>query len=316
MTVGLGYTLIMAFGVMFHHFHSHSHAVRPGSLSESEFEDMIRFLLDNFQILTPVLFLERLESGSLSGAEVVLTFDDSLLSQFEVAIPVLEKYGLQGIFFINSSVASGAPDSLEVFAHFRSSQFSSFEQFWAAFLDESDLHQPGIIERTEAQFPADWLSEYSFYSLSERKFRFLRDIMLESRDYVAIMNNLIRRYPSFEVGEVARRLWMRDEHLAELVHLGHEIGLHSHSHPTRMEDLEPHEQRLEYETNRNWIRSELGIDPRWVAHPCGSYSRRTLEILTDMGIKVGFKDSIGPGRYGSNLEIQREDSTNIANLYS
>lgn len=306
----------MASGVMFHHFSSHSQSVRPGSISESDFERMIRYLLDNYQILTPTLFFERVQSSSLSPTDAVLTFDDSLLSQFEVAVPVLETFGLRGIFFINSSVSSGVPDTLEVFAHFRSSQFSSFEQFWGAFLEESEVHQPGIVESMDAEFPDGWLSEYSFYSTSERKFRFLRDMVLNSREYVTIMESLMRRFPSFVVGEVARGLWMREEHLAEIVRLGHEIGLHSHSHPTRMEDLEPRKQKIEYETNRSWLRSELGIDPRWVAHPCGSYSRTTLEILTEMGIHVGFKDSMQPGRYGSNLEIPREDSTNILNLCS
>ena len=78
---------------------------------------------------------------------------------------------------------------------------------------------------------------------------------------------LISDTPGFNIDEVISSLWVTREGLAHLVSRDHSIGLHSHSHPTRMDLLSLEAQAKEYETNKNWIEAELGVVPRFVAHP-------------------------------------------------
>ena len=53
-----------------------------------------------------------------------------------------------------------------------------------------------------------------------------------------------------------------------------------------------------------------------MSHPLNSYDKKTLNILKKLGIKCGFRsnvhlDSITKSINQSNLELAREDSTNI-----
>lgn len=89
----------MGFGVMFHHFTAERHPPRPGAITEDQLDVLLSHLRQNFSILQPEEFFDKACSNSLDSRDTVLTFDDSLLSQFEVAEPVLDAYSLKGIFF-------------------------------------------------------------------------------------------------------------------------------------------------------------------------------------------------------------------------
>lgn len=175
---------------------------------------------------------------------------------------------------------------------------------------------PRITNCLDGAFPgAQWLSEYPFYSLNERKFRFLRDKLMTPEQYREIMFRMIAASKSFSIEAAVEGMWMRPKDLSELVSRGHSVGLHSHSHPTAMADLPYGEQLEEYLSNKSWIESSLGLSPKYVAHPCGSYSDTTLRVLQELDIRVGFRDSLTPGPFGTLLEIPREDHTNLMSTF-
>ena len=71
----------------------------------------------------------------------------------------------------------------------------------------------------------------------------------------------------------------------------HIIGLHSHTHPTRMEEYSYAEQKTEYELNLKWIARLIGQKPVTMAHPCNSYNDNTIKILDELGIQLGFRSN-------------------------
>jgi peptidoglycan/xylan/chitin deacetylase (PgdA/CDA1 family) len=301
----------MSFGVMFHHFHSEDHVARPGSIGTDDLDRMISYLRKRFEILDPDVFLEKLLKGTLKATETVLTFDDSLLSQFDVALPVLEEQGIKGLFNVYSSVFTGNPDPLELFAIFRASEYPDFDEFWSVFLSTAEHLEPGSKRRLSEEFPAEWLATFLFYTDNERKFRFFRDRILGKEKYDFIMMHLISESSRFTIEEAVRNAWMGSSHLQSLVSGGHAIGLHSHTHPTEMASLSEENQRGEYLKNKNWLEDNLQVQPDWVAHPCGSYSEVTLKILGELGVAGGFRSSLTPGNFGSPLEVPREDHANL-----
>jgi peptidoglycan/xylan/chitin deacetylase (PgdA/CDA1 family) len=301
----------MGFGVMFHHFDSEQHILRPGSISAEEFDRLLSHLRNDFAVLDPDVFLQHLLAGTLRETDIILSLDDSLLSQFDVAVPVLDSHGLKAVFNVYSSVFTGDPDPLELFAIFRASEFESFDDYWERFLAAAEELKPGLEMTLEKSFPTEWLSNFPFYSVNERKFRFLRDRLLTKEEYLVVMFDLINRSPSFDPQRAVDSAWMKSEHLKVLLAAGHSVGLHSHTHPTQMADLSESEQLFEYVTNKEWIESELHVTPAWVAHPCGNYSKVTLQILERLGVQGGFRSSLTPGYFGSPLEVPREDHANI-----
>ena len=88
------------------------------------------------------------------------------------------------------------------------------------------------------------------------------------------------------------------------------VGLHSHTHPTRIERLPVEIQRDEYRKNFDCLLDLLGERPEAMSHPCNSYSRDTLKILRELGISLGFAANM-QARGQSELEYPREDHANL-----
>jgi peptidoglycan/xylan/chitin deacetylase (PgdA/CDA1 family) len=296
----------MAHGVMFHHFHSGHHATKPGSIDADVFRRMLEHLRAHFRLLDGEVFLEHALDGSLSPDDVVLTFDDGLKSQIDVALPILNELPVSGIFNVYSSVFSGEPDRLEIYADFRATSFEDFPSFWAEFLMVSHELFPDLTTRLADEYPDGYLTDFPFYSETERRFRFLRDALLRPASYRLVMDEMLAR-SAYDVKSRIGSLWMDKADLVRLADAGHLVGLHSHTHPTRMSELSKEDQELEYRLNFNWIKDELGLSPLVVAHPCGDYSEDTLGVLDELGIRVGFRSSMTEGPFGSLLEIPRKD---------
>ena len=301
----------MAHGIMFHHFHSEFHAPRPGSISGEDFEQMLDFLASEFRIVGPEEFARLSDAERRSDRVVVLTFDDALLSQVDVAAPILRERGYGAVFSVYSSVFGGQPDPLEVFASFRAEAFPDFSSFWDAFEREARRKESLGQLQFPRHYPEDYLSDFPFYTAEERRFRYLRDEILGPLRYKELMWSMIEAHSLFDVTELEHRLWMNQSHLSQLLSEGHSIGLHSHSHPTRLDELSLEDQAREYKLNFDWIAENLGVKPIFVAHPCGRYSMDTLEILDTLGVKIGFRSTMTEGMKGSLLEIPREDHANV-----
>src|SRR5205085_398427 len=101
-----------------------------------------------------------------------------------------------------------------------------------------------------------------------------------------------------------------DAEVRSLHQSGHVIGLHSHTHPTRLNRLSDEEQRYEYRANHRYLTALLGEEPASVSHPCNSYDERTIQILRSLGIKLGFRANMTAG-FDSELELPREDHANL-----
>ena len=300
-----------AFGVMFHHFHDDKHPEGQGSISRTTFSKIIDFMSKEFRIIHAANFTNKVEMGTLGKNEICLTFDDSLLSQFDVALPVLEAKGISSIFNVYTSTLTGTPSPLEIFRYFRTTCFDNLEDFYGKFdlkLSEyvtiSEKAQIASIDET------NYLEAYPFYSRLDRKFRFARDKILGSAKYQELMDGLMADY-NFNVDEVPSKVFMDTTQIAEIVKRGHMVGLHSHTHPTQIHTLSQEEQSREYSENSKFLTEITGTKPRVMAHPCGNYNEFTLKILDSMGIVAGFRSDNKTGVNKPHLEIAREDHANI-----
>lgn len=300
----------MAHGIMFHHFHSEVHPERSGSISADELERMITHIEGSHKILDPRDFQSDLERNQLENDAVILSFDDGLLCQIDVALPVLESKSIRALFNIYTGVFDSTPPPLEVFSFFRETFFGDFLKFWAdfykAFLDTF----PSLERRYVEEYPAGYLDNFPFYSSEERRFRFIRDKVLNPQDYELIMWHMIDQ-SGFDVESAKKSLWMSTEDVKRLEAAGHSIGLHSHTHPMTMSSLPSSRQRQEFLKNQEVLASILGFEPTMMAHPCGSYSGETIDILEQLGVRLGFRSSLTPGNFSSNLEIPRQNHSNL-----
>jgi len=155
--------------VMFHHFHGGMHSPGQGSLSASQFAEMLEWLRARYRILNAADFRHAALTHELDTSDICISFDDALLCQFDIALPVLDHYGIKAFFFIYSAPLCGEDNYLEIFRDFRHSSFSEMDEFYEEFFimmweETGDSYTASMTEFAES----DYLAAYPFYSRNDR----------------------------------------------------------------------------------------------------------------------------------------------------
>ena len=306
-------------GIMFHHFHDDGiHTKGQGSIDKDDFYKMINFIGRN-NILDADVFYEKFKNNNLKDNEVCLSFDDAIKCQIDIALPVLEELKIKSFFFVYTSLFEGKPDNLEFFRYFRMNYFKSVDEFYDNFYKVLDKDLKSFFEKNSIKIKETKI-KFPHYSISDIKFRLVRDVFLTKVQYEDTMFSMFKE-KQFNHNEYSKKLFFQKNDLQTLDNLGHIVGLHSHNHPTLLEKLSYDEQKNEYEKNLSLISSILDKpknEIKCMSHPCGSYNADTLEILKELGIELGFKQimSIEPEKgmkkiNNSFLEIARQDHADI-----
>ena len=300
---------------MFHHFHDdheYPNLKGGGSISAIDFHKIIDFIDENYNLLSADEYTQKVLNNKLKDSDVCLTFDDSLKSQFKIIYPELEKRNLKAFFFVYSAVFSKTPPLLEFFRDFKLSSFKNLDDYYELFFKIIKSNFTREYKFFLKNYNTDYLSKYSFYSSNDKKYRFLRDVVLKDKYFDVILN--IMKEKNYSIDGKKDYLFMSIKDIQILHKSGHSIGLHTHNHPTRLEDLSYKKQLEEYTLNYEYLNSIIQDKVTSMSHPCGSYNDDTLNILKKLRIKVGFRDSLFPSYIKSSLEIPREDHTNIMKL--
>lgn len=301
---------MVASGIMFHHFYGDHHPEGQGAISARNLEDLVHSL-GRGNVLPAHEWLTRALAGRLGDNDLCLTFDDALKCQYDVALPVMRALGLTGFWFVYSSVFQGSVGTMEVYRHFRMTEFSDLGQFYDAFFEAGLALYPSEYKEALANFrPSTYLSAYPFYTDGDRQFRYLRDDVLGAERYDAVMQCMMEKC-GFDTGSASASLWMNNQDIGMLHEEGHVIGLHSFTHPTRLCELSVQAQQHEYQENFNHLHALLGVPPSVMAHPCNSYSNETISILRGMGIQLGFRSNMEHVANRSIYEFPRQDHANL-----
>jgi len=305
---------VSGFGIMFHHFWSQDHPKGQGAISAEQFDQMICWLKKRYSLLDIDEFQERVEKNQLKSREICLTFDDSLLCQSDVALPVLDSHGISALFNVYSSALTFTPKipQLEIYRYYRTVSFENFESFFNEFQETFRRSNEYQFQQGQKLFESrkSMYDAYPFFSEADKKFRFTRDYVLKTDEYNSLMDSMMQR-GNLSNREIARKVFMKVDHLADLLKRGHKLGLHSNTHPTKISNLSFQEQKAEYFENLSFFSRSLQYTPSMMAHPCGDYNGDTISILNDLGVRIGFLAELKSHLSLSSLEIPREDHTNI-----
>ena len=297
-----------AHSVMFHHFHGKGHNKSQGSIDAAAFSELLHWLSKNYEIVSPETFRQKASAETLDNSMICLSFDDGLLAQYQVATPILDKFKIKAFFFIYSSIFTDKPDPIEIYRYFRTNAFGSISEFYKFFNSLAEDLLEDHYKSAKLSFESStFLNQYTFYTEEDKWFRYLRDEVLTRVSYSNLMNSLMKQ-KSFDFKSITAHLWMNKHHIKCLSNSGHEIGLHSHSHPTRISYLSKEEQYNEYSENIRWLSKITNAQAmKSVSHPCGDYNVDTLEILYRLGITIGFRSDMAQGNTTPMLEIPRKD---------
>ena len=297
--------------VMFHHFHDESYPKGQGAISADDFILILNEVEKTHPLIDAKDWLQLATEDKLID-EVCLTFDDGLACQYDIAFPILKEKGLSAFWFIYSSILDGQVERLEKYRHFRTTKFKSVNQFYHHFFNtlEKKFEFKDKVEGGLEKFnEKDYLKEFPFYTREDKKFRYIRDRLLNVDEYFEIMEFMIKD-SGYQI--LVKDLWIDKKQVRSISEDGHIIGLHSHTHPTQLAALSKVQQFNEYIQNKKQIESVTGEVVVSMSHPCNSYTDETLKILNSLGIQVGFCSNMSEiNKKG--LEFPREDHVNILN---
>jgi peptidoglycan/xylan/chitin deacetylase (PgdA/CDA1 family) len=301
-------------GLMFHHFHGNRHEPSQGSVSADDF----RRILNHYgaeRFLSPEEWVHRARTQTLREQDLCITFDDNLRCQYDVALPVLDEYGLKAFWFVYTSPLDGKIERLELYRYFRHQFFASMDGFYEAFFASvAERVSEAALTSGERKFQAsNFLKEYAFYSENDRRFRYFRDEIMGPELYYDVMDSMVAdafQRSGRNEAWILSHLWMDGPSLKALHEQQHAVGLHSHTHPTMMEKLPAEQQHQEFKINYDILSGLLGSRPTTMSHPSNSYDATTLRILTQMNIVTGFRADVGQTRHGA-LEHPRQDHSHV-----
>jgi peptidoglycan/xylan/chitin deacetylase (PgdA/CDA1 family) len=236
--------------------------------------------------------------------KVCLTFDDGLLSQYDIALPVLENYNLNAFWFVNTLPVTGKPIYMEIFRKFKHEHFNTSDEYYELFFRTYSYTFKEEISESDMN---GYLNQFSFYTSNDRKYRFIRDKKLTQLQYENLILSLIEK-EKWDINYAIKNTWLNESHIKTLNNKNHIIGLHSHSHPIGFNQLDYNKQYLEYKTNQDILHQITGKKPDCMAHPINSYNNNTLKVLTELNVKLGFCSNNSKVQF-SNLELPRLDHT-------
>tara|TARA_Y100000816_G_scaffold276755_1_gene246260 strand:+ start:449 stop:1417 length:969 start_codon:yes stop_codon:yes gene_type:complete len=306
-------------GIMFHHFHDDKfHKAGQGSISKDDFYNLINFI-GRENILDAKIFLDKYKNNKLKENDVCFTFDDAIKCQLDIALPVLEDLKIKSFFFVHTSMYEGKPDYIEIFRYFRLNYFKDINDFYSIFFTNLKKNLKDFFGKNE-NLISEKKKRYPFYSIEDIKFRLVRDVLISKKEYEELMFQIMN-LRKFNYKEFLSKLFFDEKDLISLDNLGHNIGLHSHSHPTLIEKLSFNDQKNEYLQNLNFIKKILNKPSSYInacSHPLGSYNADTLQILNELKIQLAFKDNMSVEKErgmkiinNSSLEIARQDHSEI-----
>jgi len=231
------------------------------SMTKADFEAKIRFLAERY---TPVSLSDILAANTArkpSRPPVLVTFDDAYASVAREAAPILRKYGVPALFFVNASLVGNRDLMLDNFICY----VVNTSGFAAVLAAAAKI--PGCELRLPVSFKA--IFDDFLPSLSQPQVAQFRDAL---SDAAGIRSTDLAR---------AAQLYVREDELRALASSGFEIGNHTHSHVS-CRSLSGSDFEREISVNQAMLENIVGKPVRAFSVPYGKSADLTDDLMAHL----------------------------------
>jgi peptidoglycan/xylan/chitin deacetylase (PgdA/CDA1 family) len=251
----------------------------------AEFDVQMKYLREHFQPVTIDEVLEtKLAGRRLPPDSVLVSFDDGYRDNYEHAMPILQKYGMKGLFFVTTG------------------HLTERRLFWWEHLNL--LVRKSQQSAAHLNYPAPEDLDLSTAAGKSRAVRRLNRIVKDHFDLdldrfiagVAAACGVDWGYD--QARALADRALMTWDQVKEMRRAGMGIGSHTHSHRV-LQTLPAADLAAELRESRKTLEAHLGEPVTTIAYPVGkpiSEAAPVRQAVADAGYQLGFTTKPGINR--------------------
>jgi peptidoglycan/xylan/chitin deacetylase (PgdA/CDA1 family) len=256
------------------------------SRDRASFEAHMETLAKNFSPVTVEDVAQFAKSGQkLPPHAVAVTFDDGFADNYEVALPILSRYGIPATFYIMvDAVENGM---LPWYCRLRFAFNTTKKPQWS---DSERNRTYGLAspEQRKAALTAAWEIGARLTGAVQQEF-------------IGRVEKALEIEPGFVNAHAPHGFMLDWDQVRGLKKAGHTIGAHTLSHPN-VAQVSADEARSEIAGSKKRLEKEIGepIEHFSYPHPAlnPQWSKQTLEITREAGFKSAALTTCGPVRKG------------------
>lgn len=253
----------------------------PTEVDAAIFDRQMAEVAGCFRTMSLMDAVQGLRQGNLPSRAACITFDDGYADNAEVALPILQKYGIPATFFIASGFLDGG-------------------QMWNDTVIELVRRQPGSL----LDLSAMGLGKFAIDTISQRQKAIAS--LIGALKYLPIQSRQL------QVDEMCARMelmpskdcMMTSDQVRTLHNAGMEIGGHTVSHPI-LARMNATLARAEIANGKAALEDIIRAPVRLFAYPNGKpghdYLPEHIKIIRDLGFQAAVSTAWGAARSDSDL---------------
>jgi peptidoglycan/xylan/chitin deacetylase (PgdA/CDA1 family) len=267
--------------LIYHRVLPNQDKLRPSIIDATRFNNHIRHLSNNYNVIPLIDAIERLQNNTLPKKSLCITFDDGYLDNVEVALPILKKHKLTATFFVSTGFLDG-------------------KSMWNDLVIESvRAASQSVLDLSKQE-----LGKYDVSTLIKKR-RTIRDIILELKYFPP--DERLDKIKSMmqELGLNKRKsLMMNPKQITELYDAGMGIGAHTVNHPI-LTAIDEQAARFEIESGKRELEGIINSSVDLFAYPNGKpgqdYGPEHVTIVKNLGFVAAVSTAWGVSRSDSDI---------------
>lgn len=279
---------------MYHYTRDLKHSRYPEikGLDVNLFREQIAFMKSNFNIVTMEQVLEAISTKEkLPEKALLLTFDDGYADNYNVAMPILEEYGVQGSFFIPGKTFT-THQLLDVNKIHYVLASANIYNLIEDLKKEMDYYRGQEFQYAPTEELFAKYAVASRFDIKETVFvkQMLQTVLPEKLRNI-ISSKLFAKYVGVTEEQLAYELYMSEEQIRTMKRHGMFIGIHGYDHYW-LGNL-PVEQ-MENDISLALDALDEFVDRKqWVMnYPYGNYNKDVLAYISKQGACLGLTTEV------------------------
>lgn len=254
----------------------------PGEMDAARFDALCGWVKQWFQVLPLDEAVARLQHGDLPSRALSITFDDGYADNHDVALPILQRHGLQAMFYIATGFLDGG-------RMFNDTVIEAVRSSRQPVLDLAGLGLDGL-----ATLPlGDW---------DQRRAAVQAVLKAVKHRPIDERLRLVAAVADRAGGVLPDNLMMRSDQVRALHRAGMQIGAHTVSHPI-LAVLDAAAARQEIDRSRRALEALLDARVGHFAYPNGvpgrDFTPETAGLVRELGFDSAVTTGWGAARRGT-----------------